>query len=148
MNFDQDDVWNHCPKRMGICDKLYNILLFSLSYSNMYNMYACLWAHVRGTHVRTLSYKFNIVRGVARESYGMREMSIRSLLQIFSSVKTLCCQHVCIAKLTLLCIIHNYYELLVLLCEEDQPYNCSMLRTIKFHKPILILYLLQCAPRP
>ena len=46
-------------------------------------MYACLCAHAQGARGRTLSYEFIIVGGVARESYGTRETSIRSSLHIY-----------------------------------------------------------------
>ena len=52
----------------------------------MYCMYACLCAHAQGTHGHTLSNEFIIVGGVARESYGTREMSIRSLLHLYAWV--------------------------------------------------------------
>ena len=42
----------------------------------MYCMYACLCAHTLGARGRTLSNKFIIVGGVARESYGTREASM------------------------------------------------------------------------
>ena len=45
----------------------------------MYVLYVCMSVCARG---RTLSYEFIIVGGVARESYGTRETSIRSSLHL------------------------------------------------------------------
>ena len=48
----------------------------------MYCMYACPCVHVQDVCRRTLSNEFIIVGGVARESYGTRETSIRSSLHL------------------------------------------------------------------
>ena len=50
-------------------------------------MYACLCAHAQGTGGHMLSSEFIIVGGVARESYGTREMSIRSSLHKYAAKK-------------------------------------------------------------
>ena len=46
----------------------------------------CMYASVRACRARgrTLSYEFIIVGGVARESYGTQETSIRSSLHIYA----------------------------------------------------------------